>query len=64
MPEIDYFEDLGIDWRIILKWIFRKLDGVEWIVLTQVQVVGYFERGAENSSSIKFGEFLYQLRTS
>ena len=63
MPEIGHFEDLGIDWRIILKWIFRKWDGVEWIVLTRIQVVGSFERGAENSGSLKFVEFLYELRT-
>jgi hypothetical protein len=23
----DYFEDLDVDWRIILKWIFKKWNG-------------------------------------
>ena len=63
MPESDHFEDLGIDGRIILKCILRKWDGVERIVQTKVQVAGCFERAAENSDSIKFGEFLYDLRT-
>jgi hypothetical protein len=34
--ERDRFKDLGIDGKILLKLIFKKLDGVmDWINLTQ-----------------------------
>jgi len=26
----DHLEELGIDWRILLKWIFKQWDGVAW----------------------------------
>ena len=33
LRERHYLEDPGLDGRIILKWILRKWDGVNWIDL-------------------------------
>ena len=34
--ETDHLEDPGVDWRIILNWIFSKWDGgIYWIELAQ-----------------------------
>ena len=36
MREIDHLEDLRVDRRIILKWIFKKWDGgLDWIEVAQ-----------------------------
>ena len=36
MRERDHLEDPGVDWRIILRWIFRKwYGGMDWIDLAQ-----------------------------
>jgi hypothetical protein len=38
LREGDYLGDPGVDWRIILKWIFKKWDrGMDWIELTEVR---------------------------
>ena len=40
-------------WEDNIKIDLQELGWVEWIVLTQVQMAGCFECGAENSGSIK-----------
>ena len=54
-------EDPGVDGRITLRWIFRKLDVRSWIDRCgsgYEQVAGTCECGNEPSVSIKYGEFL------
>ena len=55
----DNLENLGIDGRVILKWMFKKCDG-EWTELSgseMGQVAVAYEYGNEPSASIKCGEF-------
>jgi hypothetical protein len=35
----DHLEDLGIDRRIISKWIFKKWDGEAWTGLLWLRIV-------------------------
>jgi hypothetical protein len=54
-------DDPGVDWRMILKWIFEMWDGdMDWIDMTQDRDrwIGSCEYGDEPSGSIKCGEFL------
>ena len=39
LKERDYFEDLGLDGRIILRWILRKWDVGAWTGLTWLRIV-------------------------
>jgi hypothetical protein len=57
----DYLQDLGLDGKIISKWIFNKWDGKAWIGLIWLRIGtgwGACECGNEHSGSIKCGEFL------
>jgi len=38
LKERDYLEDLGIDGRIILRWMFRESDGEAWIRLIWLRI--------------------------
>ena len=60
-------KDLDLGWMIILKWIFRKLDGEAWTGLIWLMTGtdgggGACECGNEPSGFIKCEEFLDYLR--
>ena len=62
----DQLGDPGVDGRIILRWIFRKLDvgyGLDRAGSGQGEVAGTCDCGNEHSGSIKCGEFLDYLTT-
>ena len=59
------WEDQDVDVRIILRWIFRKWEGVVgtgWSWLRIGHLAGTSECGNELSGSIKCGEFLDYLQ--
>jgi hypothetical protein len=61
LTERQHLEDPGVNWRIVLSWIFRKLDvgvwtGSSWLRIGTVG--GTCRLGKEPSGSIKCGEFL------
>jgi hypothetical protein len=61
LRERDHGGDPDVDGRIILRWIFKKLEGVVgtgWSGSEQGRVAGTCEYGKELSGSIKCGEFL------
>ena len=59
-------EDTGVEWMIILSWIFRKLDvghRLDRIGSELVQVADTCECFDEPAVSIKSNELFDQLRT-
>jgi hypothetical protein len=59
--EKDHLKNPGVDGRIILIWIFRKLDEGVWTVLDWLRIetgASNCECGNKTSGSIKRGEFL------
>jgi len=66
LRERRHLEDLGLDGRIVLKWIFKKWDEGTWTGLIWLgvgKVTGSCECGYEHSAYIKSGDFLGYLRT-
>ena len=55
LKERDLFEDIGVDGRIILKWVFKKWGREAW---TDVQLAGACEYSNEPWGSMKCREFL------
>jgi hypothetical protein len=65
LRERDYFEYKGVDGRIILKWIIKKPNGrkrLDYCSSKYRQVVGCREHGTATTPSVKFRDFLDNLR--
>jgi hypothetical protein len=56
--ERDHWGDQGVGGRIILKWIFRKWEGVVGTGWSWLRIGTDCEYSNELSSTIKCGEFL------
>jgi len=39
LGEIEHFENLGLDKRVILKWVFKKYFGKAWTGLIWLRVI-------------------------
>jgi hypothetical protein len=60
----EHNDDLGIDMRIILKWILSRYGRMAWTGLNWLgyrPVAGSCEEGNESSASITEGKFLEKL---
>ena len=59
LRERGHLEDLGVDGRKILRWIFRKRNVVAWTGSRWLRMMaGTCECGSEHLDSLKCAEFL------
>ena len=58
LRERDHWGDQDVDGRIILRWIFRKWEGVVGTGWSWLRIGSACEYGNELPGSIKCGEFL------
>jgi hypothetical protein len=66
LRERAYLENTEVDGRIILRWLLSKWDEEAWSGLVWLGTrtsAGVSECANEASGSIKFGKFLYQLKS-
>jgi hypothetical protein len=64
LKEQDHLGDLGVDERIILRWVLHKWGMTMWIGFIWLRIQTLCQHSLEPSGSIQSKEFLDQVTTS
>jgi hypothetical protein len=64
LKEIDHLKDLVVNWRMILKWMFKKYEWWAWIGLIwqHRDMARCSKECTESSGTVRYGKFIHSLK--